>query len=122
MKMNKKCISFIAIGISVGAVLHIFFKSKKDKETFRRQIDEYENAISETLSNSEITDFENFADYLLEYYGIKAVKNPFWVEYSSDNYVVTVTSNELQTYGKSGYSYDFDDLEMFFSSNRELWV
>ncbi|MCM1008275.1 MAG: hypothetical protein NC485_10165 [Ruminococcus flavefaciens] len=112
--MNKKTFALIALGSFAGAVL---YRVKKK----RHQIYEYAEAITEILNYPEITDFKLYSDYLLEYYGIIA-KNIFGkvVEYSSSDFNTSITSDDIQEYGKSGYGYDMDDLEMFFSSNREL--
>lgn len=114
--MNKKTFALIAFGSFAGAVL---YRIKKK----RHQIHEYVEAITEILNYSEVIDFESFSDYLLNYHGITA-KNIFGkvVEYSSSNFNKTITSDDIQEYGKSGYGYDMDDLEMFFAANRELWV
>ncbi len=118
MKMNNTCkfLALVALGSFAGAVLCCSQKSSNKANKFIK-------AISEVLDNAEVTDFETFSEYLLEYYGITA-KNIYGkvVEYSTDTFDTNMTSDDIQVYGKSGYGYDMDDLEMFFSSNRELWV
>lgn len=118
MKMNNTCkfLTFAALGSLTGAVLYCCQKSCNKANKFVK-------AISEVLNNAEVTDFKSFSDYLLEYYGIIA-RNIYGkvVEYSTDTFNTNMTSDEIRIYGKSGYGYDLDDLEMFFSSNRELWV
>ncbi len=114
--MNKKFLALAALGSIAGTVLYRCLSS-------RRQANEYTRAISEALKDAEVTDFERFSEYLLEYYGIIA-KNVYGnvVEYSSHNFNRAMTSDEIWKYGNSGYGYNMDDLEIFFSSNRELWV
>lgn len=119
MKMTKiflkKILALAAFGSIAGAILRYSLK--------RSQANEFVNAITEALGDAEVTNFERFSEYLFEYYGITA-KNIYGktVEYSTDNFNKTVTSDDIREYGNSGYGYDMDDLEMFFSSNRILWV
>ena len=118
MKMNNTCkfLALAALGSLTGAVWYCNQKSCNKANKFVK-------AISEVLNNAEVTDFKSFSDYLLEYYGIIA-RNIYGkvVEYSTDTFNTNMTSDEIRIYSKNGYGYDLDDLEMFFSSNRELWV
>ncbi|MCM1529762.1 MAG: hypothetical protein NC093_07180 [Alistipes sp.] len=110
--MNKKTLALIAFGSFAGIALR--------SQSKRQQAKRYIEAITEILDNKEVTDFESFSDYLLEYYGITA-KNICGnvVEYSAKQNSAMI-SEDLRKYGSSGYGYDMGELETFFSSNRML--
>lgn len=124
-KMNKSAFKAVcAVTVAVSAVYLVYCWNRRNKERvlYKLQLSECVRAVSSALDNIEVVDFDSFSDYLNEYYGIK-VRNSYAdvVEYKSDKYDLTVTSDNIFIDGNSGYAYNMEDLEMFFSSNRRLW-
>lgn len=121
MKITKKTIVFIALCSAATAVC-CYVDKIYSRKLYKKQLGDYIMAISATLDNIDVTDFESFSDYLFEYYGIIAKKSyGDVVEYSSDKYNLIVTSDDIVIDGKSKFAYNMNDLEVFFFSNRRLW-
>lgn len=115
--MNKKFLALAALGSFAGAVL---YRSYNKRRQFEKLVNEYEKAIAEILDKAEVTDFERFSDYLLEYYGITAINiDGKVIGYSTDKFGEIITSDDIRKYGNSGYGYDMNELVMFFSSNLD---
>lgn len=123
-KISKSAVKaiFASVAVSAAFIAYCWNRSYKERVLYKLQLSECIRAISSALDDIEVVDFDSFSDYLNEYYGIK-VTNPYAdvVEYSSDKYKLTVTSDDIYFDGNSRYAYNMNDLETFFSSNRRLW-
>lgn len=124
-KMNKsavKAVCAVAVAVSAAFIAYCLEKRNRERALYKLQLRKYIKAIVNALDDVEVVDFDSFSDYLNEYYGIK-VRNCYAdvVEYSSDKYKLTVTSDDIYIDGNSRYAYNMEDLETFFSSNRRLW-
>lgn len=124
-KMNKsaiKAVCAVTVAVSAAFIAYCWDKRNNERVLYKLQLSECIRAISSALDNVEVTDFDSFSNYLNEYYGIKAKKSyGDVVEYSSDKYKLTVTSDDIYIDGNSRYAYNMEDLETFFSSNRRIW-
>lgn len=81
--------------ITTAAISRSIHRGRSKKYRYK-QLREYADAISDALTDYEVTDFDKFKDFLNEYYGIKAeCVDGNTIIYSSDRYSSKVSGSDF---------------------------
>lgn len=86
----------VTIAVITAAAISRSIHRCRNKKYRCKQLREYADAISDALTDYEVTDFDKFKDFLNEYYGIKAeCVDGNTIIYSSDRYSSKVSGSDF---------------------------
>lgn len=96
--MNNKTKIFCAV-TAIAAITAVSIKKIRrscNQKERHKQLCEYTDAITDALTDYEVTDFQGFQKYLSEYYGISAeCVDDNTIIYSSDRYPSKVSGSDF---------------------------
>lgn len=125
--MNKDLLFKISLSALAGAVTALALSEVK--RAYRRSLTTRKeqdvkwlvSAIKNTLNNIDIQNYEDFCEYLDEYYGITAKKaDNNEMLYSSDKFQSDISSVDILISCISDEDYNISDLENAFETNKKL--